>query len=142
MSFSMAPAGARFRSEKMLTSWSAPAGSSVNRSWQRWMPGSGDAELSTIVPLAAGARVAGTYGAKGNGQLLCGYGFAVPDNTEPDGSSNDVLELALGEGRGAVALRPFSRVVHIAFGRRARRGVHRIRLDEALEGVRRARERH
>ena len=34
-----------------------------------------------------------TYGAKGNAQLLCRYGFTLEDNVEPDGSSNDVVEI-------------------------------------------------
>jgi hypothetical protein len=33
-----------------------------------------------------------TYGAQGNAQLLLNYGFSIPNNLEPDGSSNDVLE--------------------------------------------------
>ena len=33
-----------------------------------------------------------TYGAQGNQQLLFNYGFAIPNNIEPDGSSNDAYE--------------------------------------------------
>ena len=33
-----------------------------------------------------------TYGAQSNGQLLVNYGFCIPDNLEPDGSSNNVYE--------------------------------------------------
>eukprot|EP00977_Amphora_coffeiformis_P008785 scaffold1992_cov187-Amphora_coffeaeformis.AAC.3 len=33
-----------------------------------------------------------TYGAQSNGQLLVNYGFCIPDNVEPDGSSNNVYE--------------------------------------------------
>lgn len=33
-----------------------------------------------------------TYGAKPNSVLLVNYGFTIPNNMEPDGSSNDVLE--------------------------------------------------
>ena len=33
-----------------------------------------------------------TYGAKANAQLLLNYGFCIPNNIEPDGSSNDILE--------------------------------------------------
>jgi hypothetical protein len=33
-----------------------------------------------------------TYGAKPNSVLLVNYGFTIPNNMEPDGSSNDVLD--------------------------------------------------
>ncbi len=33
-----------------------------------------------------------TYGAKANAELLLNYGFCIPNNVEPDGSSNDILE--------------------------------------------------
>jgi hypothetical protein len=33
-----------------------------------------------------------TYGAKPNSVLLVNYGFTIPNNMEPDGSSNDILE--------------------------------------------------
>ena len=38
-----------------------------------------------------------TYGAKGNAQLLCRYGFTLlgDTNVEPDGSSNDVVEIVV-----------------------------------------------
>ncbi|KAL7565248.1 hypothetical protein ACA910_014546 [Epithemia clementina (nom. ined.)] len=34
-----------------------------------------------------------TYGARSNVQLLLNYGFAIPNNMEPDGSSNETYEL-------------------------------------------------
>ena len=43
--------------------------------------------------LQKGTIINDTYGAKGNAQLLNRYGFCLPSNIEPDGSSNDVLEL-------------------------------------------------
>ena len=46
-----------------------------------------------------------TYGAQGNPQLLFNYGFCIPDNVEPDGSSNDVFEFVLKEGKPPVELR-------------------------------------
>jgi hypothetical protein len=46
--------------------------------------------LTTSFP--AGETLRLTYGAKGNAQLLLNYGFTIPNNLEPDGSSNDVLE--------------------------------------------------
>jgi hypothetical protein len=54
-------------------------------------------EQGAIVVRAAEAVHAGdvlriTYGAQGNAQLLLNYGFCIPNNHEPDGSSNDVLE--------------------------------------------------
>jgi hypothetical protein len=36
-----------------------------------------------------------TYGAKGNAALLGRYGFCVPNNIEPDGSCNDILEVEI-----------------------------------------------
>jgi hypothetical protein len=36
-----------------------------------------------------------TYGAKSNDQLLLNYGFCIPRNIEPDGSSNDVLNFQI-----------------------------------------------
>lgn len=54
-------------------------------------------EQGAIVVRAADTVFAGdvlriTYGAQGNAQLLLNYGFCIPNNLEPDGSSNDVLE--------------------------------------------------
>lgn len=46
----------------------------------------------TSLPLPAGETLRITYGAQGNPQLLFNYGFAIRDNLEPDGSSNDILE--------------------------------------------------
>ena len=45
--------------------------------------------------LCNGISPGNTYGAKGNAQLLTRYGFTLEDNIEPDGSSNDVLELPI-----------------------------------------------
>lgn len=42
--------------------------------------------------IQAGENLRLTYGAQGNSQLLINYGFCIPNNLEPDGSSNDVLE--------------------------------------------------
>jgi len=36
-----------------------------------------------------------TYGAKGNAQLLTRYSFTLENNIEPDGSSNDTIELKI-----------------------------------------------
>lgn len=51
-----------------------------------------------LLPLAgcsAGAQVWGSYGAKPSSHLLLKYGFALEpsDNTEPDGSSNDMVRI-------------------------------------------------
>ena len=44
------------------------------------------------------------YGARSNSELLVRYGFTVPDNAEPDGSSNDVVPLHIpGVPGGPVA---------------------------------------
>lgn len=45
--------------------------------------------------IKAGTALQITYGAKGNAQLLFNYGFAIYNNVEPDGSSNDVVEVQL-----------------------------------------------
>ena len=42
--------------------------------------------------LSIGSTPSITYGAKGNNILLTRYGFALKDNVEPDGSSNDVMD--------------------------------------------------
>jgi len=48
-----------------------------------------------------------TYGAKANAQLLLNYGFCIPHNIEPDGSSNDILEFqpSLHGGGKSISLR-------------------------------------
>jgi len=51
--------------------------------------------VSTSRPLSFGAALHMTYGAKGNAALLGRYGFCIPNNVEPDGSCNDVLELEI-----------------------------------------------
>ncbi len=48
----------------------------------------------------AGETLRLTYGAKGNAQLLLNYGFTIPNNLEPDGSSNDVLEFKVSKAHG------------------------------------------
>jgi hypothetical protein len=45
--------------------------------------------------LKGGDALVITYGAQGNAALLLNYGFCIPRNLEPDGSSNDVYELLL-----------------------------------------------
>jgi hypothetical protein len=44
-----------------------------------------------------GDTLRATYGAQGNAQLLLNYGFCIPQNIEPDGSSNDTLEFIVGD---------------------------------------------
>jgi hypothetical protein len=46
-----------------------------------------------------------TYGAKGNAQLLFNYGFCIANNLEPDGSSNDIVELKLKDGKPPIEMR-------------------------------------
>ena len=47
-----------------------------------------------------------TYGAQSNSQLLLNYGFTIPNNIEPDGSSNDFLEFSCeGSDQNQIALR-------------------------------------
>ena len=46
-----------------------------------------------------------TYGAQSNAQLLVNYGFCIPDNVEPDGSSNNVYEFKPTPSSSTIALR-------------------------------------
>ena len=55
--------------------------------------------------LPPGSILHDTYGAKGNAQLLNRYGFCIANNLEPDGSSNDVVEISLKEDQQSVGLR-------------------------------------
>ena len=48
--------------------------------------------VHALQAIKAGDTLRITYGAQGNAQLLLNYGFCIPNNFEPDGSSNDVLE--------------------------------------------------
>ena len=48
--------------------------------------------VELIDDLPANTTLRDTYGARGNGQLLINYGFCIPNNIEPDGSCNDVLD--------------------------------------------------
>lgn len=48
--------------------------------------------VKSTVDIDAGESIRLTYGAKSNAQLLLNYGFCIPYNLEPDGSSNDILE--------------------------------------------------
>ena len=43
-----------------------------------------------------------SYGARSNSELLLRYGFTVPDNAEPDGSSNDVVPLHISCALGTL----------------------------------------
>ncbi|OCL07906.1 SET domain-containing protein, partial [Glonium stellatum] len=45
-----------------------------------WNFNNGDFSLSTTEPLQAGKEVFNNYGAKGNEELLMGYGFCIPNN--------------------------------------------------------------
>mmetsp|Transcript_3787 Transcript_3787/g.8436 ORF Transcript_3787/g.8436 Transcript_3787/m.8436 type:complete len:816 (-) Transcript_3787:136-2583(-) len=53
----------------------------------------GGVRVSTSHSLPMGSALQMTYGAKGNAALLGRYGFCIPNNVEPDGSCNDVLEI-------------------------------------------------
>ena len=76
--------------------------------------------MSTLFDLAEGEQLLATYGTKGNHQLLLSYGFCIPDNVEPDGSSNDVYEMELyGQtvelraGKKAYTYGPLCRAIEI-----------------------------
>mmetsp|Transcript_30082 Transcript_30082/g.56832 ORF Transcript_30082/g.56832 Transcript_30082/m.56832 type:complete len:754 (-) Transcript_30082:508-2769(-) len=57
--------------------------------------GGGGVRVTTSRPLSFGVALHMTYGAKGNAALLGRYGFCIPNNVEPDGSCNDVLEIEI-----------------------------------------------
>lgn len=61
-----------------------------NVTYQFQDDGSVEVKSTTTIETNDALRI--TYGALGNGQLLFNYGFAIPHNLEPDGSSNDFLE--------------------------------------------------
>jgi len=65
---------------------------------------SGDVEVRAAHAISKDAVVWETYGAKGNAQLLSCYGFCLPQNIEPDGSSNDFVDLTLPDDLGTVQL--------------------------------------
>jgi hypothetical protein len=48
--------------------------------------------VKTTTEVSIGECVRLTYGAKGNAQLMFNFGFCIPNNLEPDGSSNDVYD--------------------------------------------------
>jgi hypothetical protein len=48
--------------------------------------------VTSTIDIDLGESIRLTYGAKSNAQLLLNYGFCIPRNLEPDGSSNDNLE--------------------------------------------------
>jgi hypothetical protein len=54
----------------------------------------GSVEVTTSQPIEPYEGLRLTYGAQGNGQLLLNYGFTIPKNLEPDGSSNDFVEFS------------------------------------------------
>ena len=99
--------------------------------------------VTALRRFAAGDPIRIAYGARGNAELMLRYGFTVLDNTEPDGSSNDVVPLTLGTGGDAVTveLRVASRTSYTytplakavdALKREAELG--RARRGDAVEG--------
>jgi hypothetical protein len=48
--------------------------------------------VTAAVDIPRGEPLIITYGARSNAILLCQYGFCLPNNIEPDGSSNDTYE--------------------------------------------------
>jgi hypothetical protein len=67
-----------------------------NLSYKRMENGSIQVKSTKLIPKES--LLAITYGAKGNAPLLLNYGFTIPQNLEPDGSSNDILEFGKGNG--------------------------------------------
>ena len=79
-----------------LCNHSRGKGDKKNLSYQ-WNEEDGCVQVTSTDMIDAGGLLQITYGARGNGQLLLNYGFAIPNNLEPDNSSNDVLEFGVGD---------------------------------------------
>lgn len=79
-----------------LCNHSRGKGDKKNLSYQ-WNDEDGCVQVTSTDMIDPGGLLQITYGARGNGQLLLNYGFAIPNNLEPDNSSNDVLEFSLGD---------------------------------------------
>lgn len=75
-----------------------------------------------------------TYGAIGNAQLLLNYGFALDNNVEPDGSSNDVVEVQLKEGSPLVQLRTGPKPYTFGCFSKAVEQFHEQNLETSIEG--------
>jgi len=54
--------------------------------------------VKSVVDIDVDECIRLTYGAKSNDQLLLNYGFCIPRNIEPDGSSNDILNFKVLSG--------------------------------------------
>ena len=97
--------------------------------------------MSTLFDLAEGEQLLATYGTKGNHQLLLSYGFCIPDNVEPDGSSNDVYEMELyGQtvelraGKKAYTYGPLCRAIEIVRSVMREEGEEGEKREEGEEG--------
>ena len=98
------------------------------------IPKNHSVEVRTIKKIEVGGQLCNTYGTKGNAQLLSAYGFCVENNTELDGSSNDVLEfdmygetIELRAGGKAYTFGPLCRAIELC-----RAGMH---VGESESGV-------
>lgn len=98
--------------------------------------------MSTLFDLAKGEQLLATYGTKGNHQLLLSYGFCIPDNVEPDGSSNDVYEMELyGQtvelraGKKAYTYGPLCRAIEIVRSVMREEGEAGEKGEEGVKGV-------
>jgi hypothetical protein len=78
-----------------LCNHSRGKGDKTNLSYQ-WKEENGCVQVTSTEMIDSGGLLQITYGARGNGQLLSNYGFAIPKNLEPDNSSNDVFEFDVG----------------------------------------------
>lgn len=89
--------------------------------------------------LSAGTVLQITYGAKGNAQLLYNYGFCIPNNIEPDGSSNDVVEVLVkgnnSSKAGVVELRTGPKSYTFGCLSRAVELFHNEQGDDEAQGV-------
>lgn len=74
-----------------------------------------------------------TYGARGNAQLLFNYGFTLDNNVEPDGSSNDVVEVQLKDGSPLVQLRTGPKPYTFGCFSKAVEQFHEQNLDTEIE---------
>jgi hypothetical protein len=91
-------------------------------------------QATALEPLEAGTTLQITYGAKGNAQLLFNYGFAIANNVEPDGSSNDVVEVQLKDGCPLVQLRTGPKSYTFGCFSKAIEQFHEVDEATAIEG--------
>ena len=87
--------------------------------------------------ISEGGNLRLTYGALGNGQLLMNYGFCIPQNYEPDGSSNDIVDfktnISLRTGPKAYCYGPFVMAIETFYETRSLTNDDTVESDQQDE---------